>query len=78
MGEVHQGISEIGAAGVHHTVGEMEELHGSVDEGEAQGNEGIDAAGDEAVEEKLLKHEAFSKNSKVPAKATLAKPFQFP
>ena len=78
MGEVHQGVGEIGAAGVHHTVGEVEELDGSVDEGETQGNKGVDAACDEAVEEKLLKHKAFSKNSKVPVKATLAKPFQFP
>ena len=78
MGEVHQGISEIGAAGVHHTVREVKKLHGSVNKGEAQGNEGVDAACDDAIEEKLLKHKAFSKNSKVPVKATLAKPFQFP
>ena len=38
------------------TVGEVEELHRSVDEGEAQGHKGVDAAGDEAVNYELLKH----------------------
>lgn len=56
MSEVHQGISKIGAAGVHDTVGKVEELDRSVDEGEAQGNESVDTAGDEAVEKKLLDH----------------------
>ena len=55
MGEVYQGISEIGAAGVHHTVREVKKLHGAVDNRKAYSNKGVDATGNKSVYYKLLK-----------------------
>jgi len=49
MKEEGEGIGEIGAACVNDTVGEVGEIDRSVDEGETQGNKGVDGARDEAV-----------------------------
>ena len=49
-----EGISEIRACGVNHTVSEMEEFYRPINYGEAQGNESIDAASYYAVYYELL------------------------
>lgn len=52
---------------------EVEEFGGGVDEGEAEGDEGIDRGGDDAVEKKLAEHLPinprcpYSPNSHIPS-----------
>lgn len=41
------------------TVGEVKEAGGLIDEGEAEGYERVDAAGDDSVEKELLEHLFF-------------------
>lgn len=69
MKEDSEGIDKIGSVWGDDTVGEVGELHRSVDEGEAQGDGGVDAAGDKAVDCELVKH-------RVPFRAILARPFR--
>lgn len=50
MERKEKGIGKICPGGIYHPMGEMEKLHRPVDNSKAQGDEGIDAAGDDAVE----------------------------